>query len=83
MTYKEAAQEVREWKANEPNKFQAWTWFGRGVKDAERYQINAGGDLKVVPFETAVKEFIEYWNYDRQAALAELTALDEELGLYD
>ena len=84
MTHKEAVKLVTYWQENEPNKFQAWTWYGRGLKEAERWQILKGKeDLNAMPFGKAVAEFQEHWRYDQAEILAELTRLDQEMGLYD
>ena len=84
MKYKQAVALIAEWKENEPTKFQAWTWFGRGLKDAERWQILKGSeDLNSMPIAKAVAEFEEHWRFERAEALAEMTRLDQEMGLYD
>lgn len=84
MKFKEAVALIAQWEANEPNKFQAWTWFGRGLKDAERWQILKGSeDLDAMPFAKAVAEFEEHWRFEQAEALAEMTRLDQEMGLYD
>lgn len=83
MTFKEAVALIAQWEQQEPNKFQAWTWFGRGLKEAERFAILNGGEDITTPLGKAVAEFEEHWRYERAEALAEMTRLDQEAGLWD
>lgn len=83
MTFKEATSLITQWEQNEPTKFQAWTWFGRGIKEAERFAIVNGGEDITTPLGKAVAEFEEHWRYERAEALAEMVKNDQEMGLYD
>ena len=70
MNYKDAIALIAYWKENEPTKFQAWSWFGRGLKDAERWQILKGSeDLDSMPIARAVSEFQEHWRFEHTESL--------------
>ena len=67
MNYKQAIQAVEDWKVNNPEKFQAWEWFGRGVKKAECWQHNECGNEDAMPSQKAVGEFsVEYDFWHRE-----------------
>ena len=83
MKKEEARKLLADWEVNEPNKFKAWTWFGLGLKETERFNIMNDVEVLPVPLGKAVAEFEEHWRYERQAALTELVRLGEEDGLYD
>ena len=84
MKHEEARKLVSHWESQEPNKFKAWTWYGRGLKEAERWQVLKGNcDVESIPFGMAVAEFQEHWRYEVARSLEELSRLDQEHGLYD
>lgn len=83
MKNNQALLKIGQWKEHEPVKFVAWTWFGRGIKEAERFAIVNGGENITTPLGKAVAEFEEHWRYERAEALAELTRLGEEEDSYD
>lgn len=60
MTYKEAIKAVLDWDQNDPEKFQAWEWYGMGAKEAEAFGT---GRNDVVPFEYLVGKFNEQWKW--------------------
>jgi hypothetical protein len=63
MNYKEAINAVADWNENDPEKFQAWVWFGSGAKEAE---VFGTGRNDVVPFEYLVGKFNESWKWDHR-----------------
>ena len=67
MNYKQAIEAVKDWEQNNPEKHLAWTWFGRGVKEAECWQYNECGNEDAMPFQKAVGEFsVEYDFWHRE-----------------
>jgi hypothetical protein len=51
----------------QPRKTQAWTWFVKGVKEAECWQYNECGNEDAMPFQKAVGEFsVEYDFWHRE-----------------
>jgi len=67
MNYKQAIEAVKDWQVNNPEKFQAWEWFGKGVKEAECWQYNHWGNEEIMPFQKAVGEFsVEYDFWHRE-----------------
>ena len=72
MNYKQAIAAVEDWKQNNPEKFLAWTWFGRGVKEAECWQYNECGNEDAMPFGKAVGEFSEAYDWQHREDHPEL-----------
>ena len=67
MNYKEAVQAVKDWQETNPEKFQAWEWFGMGIKKAEIWQYYNGNE-KAMPFQKAVREFsreYDFWHREQ------------------
>ena len=63
MNYQQAVQAVQDWKETNPEKFQAWEWFGMGIKEAESWQYNHNGNEEVMPFQKAVGEFSQEYDF--------------------
>ena len=51
MNYKQAIQAIKDWEQNNPEKYLAWGWFVKGVKEAECWQYNECGNEEVMPFQ--------------------------------
>jgi hypothetical protein len=63
MNYQQAVQTVQDWKETNPEKFQAWEWFGMGIKKAEFWQCNHTDIECVMPFQKAVGEFSQEYDF--------------------
>ena len=67
MNYKQAIEAVKDWKQNNPEKYLAWTWFLKGVKEVECWQYNECGNEDAMPFSKAAGEFsVEYDFWHRE-----------------
>jgi hypothetical protein len=67
VNYKQAIQAVEDWEQNNSEKHLAWTWFVKGVKEAECWQYNECGNEDAMPFQKAVGEFsVEYDFWHRE-----------------
>ena len=67
MNYTQALEAVVDWKENNPEKFQAWEWFGMGIKKAEIWQYYNGNE-DAMPFQKAVGEFsreYDFWHREQ------------------
>ena len=62
MNYQQAVQAVKDWQETNPEKFQAWEWFGMGIKKAEIWQYYNGNE-KAMPFQKAVGEFSQEYDF--------------------
>lgn len=69
MTYKEAIKAVLDWDQNDPEKHEAWVWYGMGAKEAE---VFGTGRQDVVPFEYLVGKFNEQWKWHHREKNPEL-----------
>ena len=67
MTYTQALEAVVDWQENNPEKFQAWEWFGMGIKKAEIWQYY--NDIEcAMPFQKVVGEFsreYDFWHREQ------------------
>jgi hypothetical protein len=63
MNYQQAVQAVKDWQETNPEKFQAWEWFGKGVNEAECWHHNHNGNEEVMPFQKAVGEFSQEYDF--------------------
>jgi hypothetical protein len=67
VNYKQAIQAVEDWEQNNSEKHLAWTWFVKGVKEAECWQYHECGNEDAMPFQKAVGEFsVEYDFWHRE-----------------
>jgi len=72
MNYTQALEAVVDWKENNPEKFQAWEWFGMGIKKAEIWQYYNGNE-DAIPFQKAVGgEFSEAYDWQHREDHPEL-----------
>ena len=62
MNYQQAVQAVKDWQETNPEKFQAWEWFGMGIKKAEIWQYYNGNE-DAMPFQKAVGEFSQEYDF--------------------
>ena len=62
MNYQQAVQAVKDWQETNPEKFQAWEWFGMGIKKAEIWQYYNGNE-DAMPFQKAVSEFSQEYDF--------------------
>ena len=69
MTYKQAVEAVKDWEQNDPEKFQAWEWYGMGAKESE---IFGTGREDVVPFGWLVGKFNENYKWWHREKYPEL-----------
>jgi len=63
MNYQQAVQAVKDWQETNPEKFQAWEWFGMGIKKAEIWQCNHNDIECAMPFQKAVGEFSQEYDF--------------------
>lgn len=68
MKNKDVDKVLKEWKKDNPEKFDAWMWFIKGVREHESYQNTQTGDYETAPMGKLVGEFnqeYEFWHREK------------------